>query len=115
MAYFDLGWDGDTECIPVKWQTPYTVYTKDDYKRCICDYFGDGEASCPQAVDDGTNDGDDGSNDGADDGTNDGGNDGNDDGTNDGGNDGTDDGTNDGGNDDGGSDLPVVSDPTAEF
>ena len=56
FAYFDQGWNGEAECIPVKWQTPYTVYTRDDYKRCICDYFGDGEADCPQAEDDGAND-----------------------------------------------------------
>jgi len=57
-AYFDQGWNGEAECIPVKWQTPYTVYTRDDYKRCICDYFGDGEADCPQAEDDGADDDD---------------------------------------------------------
>merc|ERR1711920_744695 len=48
VAYFDKGWSSDKECIPVKWQTPYSIYTRDDYKRCICDHFGDKEKSCPQ-------------------------------------------------------------------
>lgn len=49
MAYFEKNWQNDGNCYPVKWQTPYSVYTRDDYKRCICDNFGNGEASCPQA------------------------------------------------------------------
>lgn len=49
MAYFDQGWSGQAQCNPVKWQTPYSIYTRDDYKRCICDHFGEGEADCPQA------------------------------------------------------------------
>jgi len=24
-------------CKPVTWQTEYSIYTRDDYKRCICD------------------------------------------------------------------------------
>lgn len=50
VAYFTEGNDpNEAKCAPVKWQTPYSVYTRDDYKRCICDYYGDGEANCPQA------------------------------------------------------------------
>jgi hypothetical protein len=43
------GWEqGVTgaHCTPVKWFTPYSFYTRDDYKRCICDYFGEGAADC---------------------------------------------------------------------
>jgi len=49
MAYFDEDWTSTVNCNPVKWQTPYSIYTRDDYKRCICDHFGNGAASCPQA------------------------------------------------------------------
>jgi len=45
FSYFDEGWSG-IKCIPVKWQTPYSVNTRDDYKRCICDIFGAGEDDC---------------------------------------------------------------------
>jgi hypothetical protein len=46
LAYFDEDWSGDEKCRIVKWQTPYSIYTMDDYKRCICDLHGNGEADC---------------------------------------------------------------------
>jgi hypothetical protein len=46
-GYFNQAWDGSAACIPVKWQTGWTIYARDDYKRCVCDFFGDGEADCP--------------------------------------------------------------------
>ena len=27
----------------------YSLYTRDDYKRCVCDHHGDGEADCSLA------------------------------------------------------------------
>jgi hypothetical protein len=47
FAYFDTDWSGGNKCAPVKWQTPYSIYTRDDYKRCVCDLTGNGEADCP--------------------------------------------------------------------
>ena len=49
MSYFDQDWSGDPKCKLVSWQTGYSVYARDDYKRCICDKFGSGAADCPQA------------------------------------------------------------------
>lgn len=37
VAYFDVDWTGDNKCRPVKWMTEYSIYTRDDYKRCVCD------------------------------------------------------------------------------
>merc|ERR1712003_96019 len=39
-------------CMPVSWQTPYMVSARDDYKRCVCYYWGEGEEDCPTADDD---------------------------------------------------------------
>ena len=30
--------------------TAYSIYARDDYKRCICDKFGAGEADCAKAA-----------------------------------------------------------------
>jgi len=46
-GYWEQAWSGKTECRPVGYQTPYAVTARDDYKRCVCDKFGSGEASCP--------------------------------------------------------------------
>jgi hypothetical protein len=48
-AYFDQDWSGAAKCRPVTWQTAYSAYTRDDYKRCVCDWIGNGEEDCPQA------------------------------------------------------------------
>jgi len=47
-AYFTEGWENvnGPHCTPVKWQTPYNVYTRDDYKRCVCDTAGAGADDC---------------------------------------------------------------------
>lgn len=64
FAYFTDGWEsvGGPHCTPVKWQTPYSVYTRDDYKRCVCDNSGEGAEDCQQAdpADSDDNDDDDG-------------------------------------------------------
>jgi len=38
-SYFtwDWTWGNDQKCQIVTWQTPFSIYAKDDYKRCICD------------------------------------------------------------------------------
>lgn len=40
------------------------MYARDDYKRCVCEYWGKGEESCPQVTGSGGNSGD-GSGDGS--------------------------------------------------
>ena len=49
VGYWAQAWSGATECRPATYQTAYSMSARDDYKRCICDLFGDGEADCPQA------------------------------------------------------------------
>lgn len=51
-AYFEYNEDladGDYACTAVDYQTQYSIYTFDDYKRCICDNIGSGAADCAQA------------------------------------------------------------------
>lgn len=55
VAYFDEDWSGAARCRPVEWQTPYSIYTLDDYKRCVCDMEGDGEDDCGQEGDQNNN------------------------------------------------------------
>jgi len=38
------------ECELVAGATQYSLYARDDYKRCVCETHGDGEESCPQAT-----------------------------------------------------------------
>lgn len=47
--YYDESWGGETACQVVTWMTQYSVAARDDYKRCVCDKFGAGEADCPLA------------------------------------------------------------------
>lgn len=45
-AYFEKQqWMG--RCTLTRYQTPYNAWTQDDYKRCMCEHFGDGESDCP--------------------------------------------------------------------
>jgi len=48
-GYWDRDWSGGKKCKAVNWMTGYSVYAPDDYKRCICDIYGSGAASCPTA------------------------------------------------------------------
>jgi len=42
--------DGDpNKCDVVTTETDYSIYVEDDYKRCICDEWGDGEIDCPMS------------------------------------------------------------------
>ena len=45
-AYFEKQqWMG--RCTLTRYQTPYNAWTQDDYKRCMCEYFGNGAKDCP--------------------------------------------------------------------
>ena len=46
-SFWSKSYTGEIKCEPVSWITKYSIYDKDDYKRCICDGFGAGEADCP--------------------------------------------------------------------
>jgi len=46
---YDYGyWEGfgEIKCVATKEPTSYSIYTRNDYKRCLCDYIGDGKSSC---------------------------------------------------------------------
>ena len=58
VGYWAQAWSGATECRPATYQTAYSMSARDDYKRCICDLFGDGEVDCPQAEGDSSPDND---------------------------------------------------------
>ena len=45
--YFEEDWGGAAKCNLVDYYTPYFLYTRDDYKRCLCDTYGDGASDCP--------------------------------------------------------------------
>jgi len=49
-GFFQDGQDGNEKgkCQLVSWQTGYSMYARDDYKRCVCDTWGEGETDCPQ-------------------------------------------------------------------
>jgi len=53
--YFDKSWSGGKACGLVTWMTQYSAAARDDYKRCVCDNWGSGEADCPQGPDDTSN------------------------------------------------------------
>lgn len=46
-SFWHLSWKG--YCVPATWETPYSIYARDDYKRCVCEMIGEGEADCPTA------------------------------------------------------------------
>ena len=47
VGYFDKTDDTpDGTCSPVNYQTQYAITTRDDYKRCVCRNFGNGEEDC---------------------------------------------------------------------
>lgn len=60
-GYFQNGRDVNNpgECELVSWQTGYSMYARDDYKRCVCETWGTGEADCPQVGGSDNNDNDD--------------------------------------------------------
>lgn len=44
--YFDKDWSNTNKCKSVDYATEYSVYTPDDYKRCVCDSWGAGKTDC---------------------------------------------------------------------
>jgi len=52
--YFDKDWTKPA-CKLVSWMTQYSAVARDDYKRCVCDKYGSGEADCAQGEDDTSN------------------------------------------------------------
>ena len=45
-GYWVADWSGANRCRPVDYESAYAITTHDDYKRCVCDTFGQGDASC---------------------------------------------------------------------
>jgi len=52
-GYWAQDWSGATACRPATYATAYSISARDDYKRCVCDLFGEGEADCPNEGEDG--------------------------------------------------------------
>jgi hypothetical protein len=44
--YFKADPNGGAKCVITTSNTQYSIYTHDDYKRCVCDTYGDGETDC---------------------------------------------------------------------
>lgn len=59
-GYWAAAWSG-VGCRPATYQTAYDISARDDYKRCVCELFGEGEADCPDDGESGeSNEGDEG-------------------------------------------------------
>ena len=41
-------WAGGNTCQLVEYATQYSVLSRDDYKRCVCDIWGNGAANCTE-------------------------------------------------------------------
>jgi len=52
-GYWAQDWSGATACKPATYMTAYDISARDDYKRCVCDLFGEGEADCPNEGEEG--------------------------------------------------------------
>ena len=49
--YLDVGcWGNNVCCKVVAWETPYSLYAPDDYKRCVCDKFPVASGACGAAM-----------------------------------------------------------------
>jgi hypothetical protein len=59
-GYFHQSWDGTHSCIPVSWQTGWSIYARGDYKRCVCDFYGGEEEGCSDSDESEVNDDSDG-------------------------------------------------------
>ncbi len=47
-GYWRKDWSSDVPaCKLASYETPYSIYARDDYKRCVCDLYGEGEKDCP--------------------------------------------------------------------
>lgn len=45
-GYFQKGANPNS-CELTSWQTEFSMYARDDYKRCVCESWGNGEEDCP--------------------------------------------------------------------
>lgn len=45
-SYFTKG-ENEGECKISQDMTGYSMYAPDDYKRCVCDSWGNGASDCP--------------------------------------------------------------------
>ena len=51
-GYWRKDWSSEAPaCKLASYETPYSIYARDDYKRCVCDLYGEGEKDCPEADD----------------------------------------------------------------
>ena len=39
-VYFDKSWKNPEECYAVNWTTKSSALVRDDYKRCVCEMWG---------------------------------------------------------------------------
>jgi hypothetical protein len=60
QGYFDWGtqnhwleqvWNGDKRCSTVDYSTEFSIYDPNDYRRCVCRNFDDGNDLCMISVD----------------------------------------------------------------
>ena len=45
--YWQRKWDGTTYCYLDTWTSDYIIYYTDDYKKCVCDAYLNGDEDCP--------------------------------------------------------------------
>jgi len=38
----------ENECELKPWMTEYALFARDDYKRCVCEHWGNGAADCQE-------------------------------------------------------------------
>ena len=55
LHYFDKDWAVAGACKVSPWPTQYSAFARDDYKRCVCDLWGNGAADCAKGPDDTSN------------------------------------------------------------
>lgn len=48
-SFWEYNSSGQNRCKLVEYETEFSVYNAEDYKRCVCSYFGEGADTCPQA------------------------------------------------------------------
>ena len=46
-SFWDRHWEKN-KCTLVNYETSFSAYNREDYKRCVCWNWGNGEEDCPQ-------------------------------------------------------------------
>jgi hypothetical protein len=46
--YWDRDYNNDNRCILVDYDERWSIFNRDDYKRCVCYFFDNDEDGCPQ-------------------------------------------------------------------